>query len=150
MTSSHMKMSRCQRHPDASNPAKDIQMLRTPDGAPAALPEDVRMPETCLMFPAGTSVIVIQKYTTPFDDRDNLLRIIPEQSTDSLWKGDHLSCQSDVVEWTADLCGANPQSHSEPHRTLYPIVHPSYTVMHRPHVIRDNIQIHFCHGQSRF
>ncbi|GBN85522.1 hypothetical protein AVEN_71230-1 [Araneus ventricosus] len=34
-----------------------------------------------------------------------------------------------------------PQSHSDPREMLWPIVQPSYTVTHRPHVIRDNIQI---------
>ncbi|GBO33020.1 hypothetical protein AVEN_274689-1 [Araneus ventricosus] len=55
---------------------------------------------------------------TPLDDRDKLLWIIPGRAIDGLWKGDHSRCQPDVEEWTADLCGANPQSHSDPHETL--------------------------------
>ncbi|GBN49410.1 hypothetical protein AVEN_60334-1 [Araneus ventricosus] len=56
--------------------------------------------------------------STPFDDRDQLLWIIRGQAIDGLWKGDHSRCQSDVKEWTADLCGANPQSHFDTHETL--------------------------------
>ncbi|GBO06954.1 Tigger transposable element-derived protein 6 [Araneus ventricosus] len=44
--------------------------------------------------------------------------MIPGQSIDSLWEGDHSRSQSDVEEWNADLCGANPQSHSDLHETI--------------------------------
>ncbi|GBM85611.1 hypothetical protein AVEN_88899-1 [Araneus ventricosus] len=84
--------------------------------------EDIGNPlARCCLFITATSALtfaISSVWATPFDNSDKQLRIISGQSIDDLWKGDHSQCQSDVDGWMPDLCCANLQPHSDPHKAL--------------------------------
>lgn len=83
---------------------------------------------------------------------DHILRMIPGESMDGLWKEDHPGCQYDVEEWAANMRIANPRFHFNPHETFVSSCKPSATLSrYRFHVIIDNIHWFICatFGQPR-
>ncbi|GBM95710.1 hypothetical protein AVEN_33940-1 [Araneus ventricosus] len=85
-----------------------------------------------------------------FNDRDQHLRIIPRQPIDGLWRGDEVNlmlrngtstCEMQIRRLISTCTKHFHSSCNCPIRQL---------TGHRPRVIRDNIKMHFCHGQPRF
>ncbi|GBN60677.1 hypothetical protein AVEN_202102-1 [Araneus ventricosus] len=99
---------------------------------------------------------------------DHLLRIIPRQPIDCLWKGDDVNLMlrngrptcamqirrliSTCTKHFDSSCNCPICSTHRPHilRTGLIFYAQASYFTHRPHVIRDNIKMHFCHGQPRF